>query len=177
MLLYCRLSAHVFQCALLGHHFCISYIYNYQCWNLHLHISFTQICAIFFCAVVFYFLLLQCGIFSQPRSWKIDLITERQRGGKEKQRENWLAGSIQGTELQYLSLCILLLSSVVVLIGAKLSSTQQSDPLNLTPKQQILTQHTPTHTRKQRHTAIDADRTAEVLQNKKMQWESGWHNG
>lgn len=125
------------SCCYLSH---LVHISDWQCWNSRFALCFTRPTRLhsyfhdlFLCCSL---LLFAAAMWHFPptqimKDWSHHRETE---GGKEKQRENWIAGSIQGTELQYLWLCVLLLSSVVVLIGARLSSTQQSDPLNLTPK-------------------------------------------
>lgn len=102
----------------------------------------------------------------KPRSWKTDLPTGTE-GGEEKQTNRESDGRVNttGSELQYLWLCILLLSNAAVLIGTELSQTQQPALLNLTPKQQTLTlsactrsrPHTPALTRSRRGREVKKD--------------------
>lgn len=80
----------------------------------------------------------------QPRSWKIDLITERQRGRKtQRERENRRVGSVQGTELQYLWLCF----AAVKCCCFNWSQTQLNAAVSSSqPDPKTIDTHPPTHT-------------------------------
>lgn len=143
--------------------------------------SYTQILSIpifttLFFAVAFRYLLLQCGIFPQPRSWKIDLITERWRLEKKKkkktQRENRIVGK------KSCSISDLVFCSCQLLLLEPNSAQHSSQILSTWPQKNWYIPAQPTHPHTRRHKEAFNDRHGLDGREDRMQWERlrGWWN-
>ncbi len=129
-------------------------VFHYSA-HLLFYVSHTQLCSILiftisFFAVAFCYLLLQCGIFPQPRSWKIDPITERQRAGKKNRERELDSREYTG---HWAAVSLTLCYSAVKCCCFNWSQTQLNTAVRSSqPDPKTTDTHPPTHTHTHTHT-------------------------